>query len=219
MGGLGGTGSGLTTLQQTAASVTAGGANNVAVWGYDLLGSTYVSNQAQFNAAVALLRTPAGRPTGDEAAYVPPPGWAYPPAWRTVESNLATVDTSVNSAEMTGTSANTVDTLAQMDISVLAVEFLPWCARVLLLRRWKGVCARGVCGSDVCACVPVACASPPFVPGVCSGNYVFTTMDPNNPVYWAERWELFKHTYVVAGWGWKRAVTKVEYWVRLDANM
>jgi hypothetical protein len=128
MGGLGGTGSGLTTLQQTAASVTASGPNNVAIWGYDLLGSTLVSNQAQFNAAVALLRTPAGRPTGDEAAYVPPAGWAYPPAWATVESNLGTIDTSVNSAEMTGTSANTVDTLAKMDISVLAVEFLPWCA-------------------------------------------------------------------------------------------
>jgi hypothetical protein len=25
-------------------------------------------------------------------------------------------------------------------------------------------------------------------------------MDPNQPMYWGERWELFKHTYVVAGW-------------------
>jgi hypothetical protein len=39
-------------------------------------------------------------------------------------------------------------------------------------------------------------------------------MDPNQPMYWAERWELFKHTYIVAGWGWKRAITKVEYWAR-----
>ena len=54
---------------------------------------------------------------------------------------------------------------------------------------------------------PLSCAPP-------SGNFAFSTMDPNNPVYWAERWELFKHTYVVAGWGWKRAITKVEYWVR-----
>jgi hypothetical protein len=41
-----------------------------------------------------------------------------------------------------------------------------------------------------------------------SGNFVFSTMDPNNPQYWAERWELFKHTYVVAGWGWKRCVPR-----------
>ena len=38
-----------------------------------------------------------------------------------------------------------------------------------------------------------------------SGNFVFTTMDPNQPAYWQERWELYKHTYVVAGWGWARA--------------
>jgi hypothetical protein len=30
-------------------------------------------------------------------------------------------------------------------------------------------------------------------------------MDPNQPAYWYERWELFKHQYVVAGWGWARA--------------
>jgi hypothetical protein len=45
-----------------------------------------------------------------------------------IANNLATTDTSVNSAEMTGNSANTVDTLAKLRIGVLAVEFLPWCA-------------------------------------------------------------------------------------------
>jgi hypothetical protein len=42
---------------------------------------------------------------------------------------MATIDTSVNSAEMVGTCSGTVDTLAKLDISVLAVEFLTWCAR------------------------------------------------------------------------------------------
>jgi hypothetical protein len=41
------------------------------------------------------------------------------------------------------------------------------------------------------------------------GDFEFTSMDPTSGTYWAERWELFKHTYVVAGWGWTRAVTKV----------
>ena len=40
-----------------------------------------------------------------------------------------------------------------------------------------------------------------------SGNFAFTSMDPNQPAYWQERWELYKHTYVVAGWGWARAGT------------
>jgi hypothetical protein len=128
MGGLGVTGSGLTTLQQTAASTSPGGKTSTAWWGYDVLGTTYVSNQAQFNAAVALLRTPDGRSLGGDLTYSAPANWLYPPAWNTIATNLATTDTSVNSAEMTGNPAATVDILANLQIGVLAVEFMPWCA-------------------------------------------------------------------------------------------
>ena len=43
-------------------------------------------------------------------------------------------------------------------------------------------------------------------------NFAWTSMDPTAPAYWQERWELYKHTYVVAGWSWKRAMQKIEFW-------
>ncbi len=141
MGGLGVTGSGLSTLMQTAASVSPGGRTATNWWGYDVLGTTYVGSQAAFNAAVALLRTPDGRAMGLETSYTPPANWKYPPAWNTIANNLATTDTSVNSAEMTGNSANTIDTLANLHVSLLAVEFMPWCA---------GVCTRACTPHNAC---------------------------------------------------------------------
>ena len=137
MGGLGVTNSGLTTLQQTAASASPDGKASLNWWGKDVLGNL-VNNQANFNAAVALLRTKGGRPVDDEMTYVPPANWVYPPAWRTIATNLATIDVSVNSAEMTGTPEATVNLLAGLKIGVLAVEFLPWCVCSAALRpaRW-----------------------------------------------------------------------------------
>jgi hypothetical protein len=132
MGGLGVTGSGLTTLMQTAASTSPGGKASTAWWGYDVLGTTFVSNQAQFNAAVALLRTPDGRALGDELSYTAPSNWLYPPAWNTIALNMGTTDDSVNSAEMTGNPAATVDILANLQIGVLAVEFMPWCVHACM---------------------------------------------------------------------------------------
>lgn len=127
MGGLGVTGSGLTTLIATAASVSPDGKTSTNWWGKDVFGVPVV-DQTSFNAAVATLRTPDGRSLGDEMEYRAPANWVYPPAWNNIASNLATTDTSANSAEMTGNAANTVNTLAKMRIGVLAVEFLPWCA-------------------------------------------------------------------------------------------
>lgn len=128
MGGLGVTNSGLGTLMATAASVSPDGKTSTNWWGKDVLGNL-VSDQAGFNAAVAKLRTQGGRPLGAEALYKAPAGWVYPPAWATVAKNMATIDVSVNSAEMTGTPEATVNLLAGLQIGVLAVEFLTWCAR------------------------------------------------------------------------------------------
>ncbi len=47
-------------------------------------------------------------------------------------------------------------------------------------------------------------------------QYVFQSMDPTSALYWRERWELYKHTYVVAGWFWKRAMQRVEFWNEPD---
>ena len=43
-------------------------------------------------------------------------------------------------------------------------------------------------------------------------NFAWTSMDPTTSAYWGERWELYKHTYVVAGWSWKRGMQKIEFW-------
>ncbi len=81
-GGLGAGGSGLTTLMQTAASTSPDGKSSTAWWGRDVLGYP-VTNQAQFNAAVALLRTDDGRSLGGDLTYSPPTEWVYAPAWNT----------------------------------------------------------------------------------------------------------------------------------------
>ena len=115
--------------------------------------------------------------------------WIYPPAWAQVDVNMGTTDPSTNTAEMTGNPADTVDRLAQLNIAVLGVEFMP-----------------------------------------CT-NFAFQSTDMNNATYWKERWcaacrrpsralrltarrctfrELYKHTYVVAGWSWKRGMQKIE---------
>ena len=184
MGGLGVTNSGLGTLMATAASVSPDGKASTNWWGKDVLGNL-VNDQAGFNAAVVTLRQQGGRPLGDETLYKAPASWVYPPAWATVARNMATIDVSVNSAEMTGTPDATVNLLAGLKIGVLAVEFLTWCARVAARKRAHRR------------------AEPRL--RLRSGNFVFTSMDPNQPAYWQERWELFKHQYVVAGWGWARA--------------
>jgi hypothetical protein len=49
-------------------------------------------------------------------------------------------------------------------------------------------------------------------------NFAFTSMDPTTAGYWGERWELYKHTYVVAGWSWKRAMQKIEFWNEVRAR-
>ena len=163
MGGLGVTNSGLTTLQQTAASTSPDGKASLNWWGRDVQG-TYVNNQALFNAAVATLRTAGGRPVGDEMSYVPPQGWVYPPAWKTIATNLATIDVSVNSAEMTGTPEATVNLLAGLKIGVLAVEFLPWCGAAALQLSGCFLAQRPSADKRLHRCAAATLCSPPWIP-------------------------------------------------------
>ena len=42
--------------------------------------------------------------------------------------------------------------------------------------------------------------------------FSFSTLDPQNQWYWAERWELYKHQYMAALWAFKHGVRKMEFW-------
>ena len=44
------------------------------------------------------------------------------------------------------------------------------------------------------------------------GVFSFTTLDPTTSVYWAERWELYKHQYIGARWAYNHGVRKLEFW-------
>jgi hypothetical protein len=43
-----------------------------------------------------------------------------------------------------------------------------------------------------------------------AGKMMFSSMDPTNSTYWSQRWELYKHSYVVASWAWRRGVKMIE---------
>ena len=175
--GLGITGAGFASIQQMATSVipasnnAAKAANIVTYWGADLDGNQ-VTNQAQFNAAVTKLSTPAGRDPFNKA------GWVYPPAWTQLDINFNTTDPSSAGAELVGNPAATVKALNNIGVSTLMVYWL-------------------------------SCTSSAFV---------FTSSSMGDAVYWSERWELYKHQYMLAGWSWQRGITRAEYWNEPDLN-
>jgi len=39
---------------------------------------------------------------------------------------------------------------------------------------------------------------------------MFSTMDTTNATYWTQRWEVYKHSYALASWAWRRAVSTIE---------
>jgi hypothetical protein len=41
-------------------------------------------------------------------------------------------------------------------------------------------------------------------------SFTFSTLDATSATYWAEHWEVYKHTYVTAVWAWRRGITKIE---------
>jgi hypothetical protein len=173
MAGFGITNSGYSAMAQTATAGVAStqSAMRLAMYGKSVDGSAVV-DQTSFNAAVALLRTPAGRNANN------PAGWPYPPAWNQVEVNMATTDTSAAAAELVGNPSATLKSLNSVGIALLAVNWLS-----------------------------------------CTTNtFVFQSLDPTTATYWSERWELYKHQYILAGWAWKRAIVRTEYWNEPDLN-
>jgi len=50
------------------------------------------------------------------------------------------------------------------------------------------------------------------------GVFSFSTLDPTNSTYWAERWELYKHQYIGARWAYNHGVRKLEFWNEPDLN-
>ena len=140
MGGLGVTGSFLGTIQETSMSAVDPGTgasaalaypsetssssstssdagltlNQVFAWGNGLNNET-INSLATFKAAVALLRTPAGRDPSNPSHFF------YPAAWNTVELNMASTDTSCAAYELSGNSNATAAALSALNISMLAV--------------------------------------------------------------------------------------------------
>ena len=129
------------------------------LFGRDMRGAP-VADAASFAAAVATLRSPAGRDPSQAASF------AYPPAWAAVEANAAAA---VSGDPTSGAPAATVRAL-QTELGLVPL-----------------------------AVMQLGC-----------GSFAFTTLDASNATYWAEHWEVYKHTYVVAAWAWARGITRIE---------
>jgi hypothetical protein len=212
LGGLGVTGSYLGTLHETSMSGISPGTgaaahlayssetssssstssdagltiNQAFAWGNGLTNNT-IDSLATWQAAVTLLRTPAGRDPSN------PSNFFYPAAWNTVEQNMATTDTSKVSYELSGNPNNTAASLNALNISMLAVYGLT-CSNFAFDATAPGQSVQ---------------FGYPFPPANVPYRWV-----PN--YYFAERWELYKHQYVVAGWSWKRGIQRSEYWNEPD---
>jgi len=49
-------------------------------------------------------------------------------------------------------------------------------------------------------------------------NFAFSTLDVSNPTYWAQSWELYKHTYMAMRWAYMHGVRKFEFWNEPDLS-
>lgn len=136
-------------------------------WGNDL-NNVPVTSLAGFNAAVALLRTPAGHNPASAGSF------ANPPAWSIIEAQLALTD---NSKPSNAIDSNPNATLA----SLAAIGLVPLCVTQLSCKTFD-----------------------------------FTVDLPSQPGYFGERWELYKHQYVLARWLYVRGVVKQEFWNEPD---
>jgi hypothetical protein len=57
----------------------------------------------------------------------------------------------------------------------------------------------------------------PLLPlAVSCASFDFTTEDPTTTAYWGERWELYKHQYVLSRFTWIRGIRKIEFWNEPD---
>ena len=139
---------------------TVGGQLN---YGKDLNGNP-VTTYAQWQAAVAQLRTPTGRDYNNAGNLV------NPALYKQIEVTLATTDTSAPSEEIDGNVNSTLAALATLGIVPLVVT-------------------------------QVSCAS-----------FDFTTDLPTDAAYWPERFELYKHQYVLSRWTYVRGIRKIEFW-------
>ena len=173
------------TSSSTSTSSDAGlTVNQAFAWGNDMNNGT-VDSLAAFQAAVALLRTPAGRDPSNPSRFF------YPPSWAVVERNMATTDTSKASYELAGNPNSTAAALSALNVSMLVVYGLT-CSNYAFQATAPGQSVQ---------------FGYPFPPANVPYRWV-------RNYYFAERWELYKHQYVIAGWSWKRGIQRAEYWVR-----
>lgn len=55
--------------------------------------------------------------------------------------------------------------------------------------------------------------------GGSSTQIVFQSMNLSDPVYWNERWELYKYSYASAVWAWYKGVNMIEFYNEPDTQL
>ena len=46
----------------------------------------------------------------------------------------------------------------------------------------------------------------------------WSSLSPSAAIYWGERWEVYKHQYVLAYWAYQNGVKRIEYWNEPDLS-
>ena len=138
-------------------------------YGNDMNGAA-VTSFAQWQAAVAQLRSSTGRNPASAGTF------ANPPKWSAVDAVLATTDFADPADALDGNPNATVASLAAMGLVPLAVT-------------------------------QISCKS-----------FDFTVDSPGQAGFFGERWELYKHQYILSRWLYVRGIVKQEFWNEVRAR-
>jgi hypothetical protein len=92
-----------------------------------------------------------------------------------------------------------------------------WAAHAALMNA-TSVAPNGNSMQGVVSALRAAGVQPLLVFWLGCANFAFSTLNPAQPAYWAERWELYKHQYVAARWAFLNGARKLEFWNEPDLN-
>jgi hypothetical protein len=53
----------------------------------------------------------------------------------------------------------------------------------------------------------------------CGAAFQYKNLNPTDPIYWNERWELYKHSYAMAVWAWGKGVKMIEFYNEPDFSL
>lgn len=92
-----------------------------------------------------------------------------------------------------------------------------WATLELMLDRGSGG-PTGASMASMVAAAQSAGVTPLLVFWLSCNYFAFSTLDVSKPAYWAEHWELYKHTYAGARWAFMHGVNKLEFWNEPDLS-